>query len=432
MTSPQRLERDLPAILGDLSIAPYPDYIDDVLATTALRRQRPAWTVPERWLPMEISSQTVAPGLRSWRPVVLLVVLALLLVAIAAAYVGSQPRRTPAAPFGPAANGSIVFARDGDIFRADPVTGATTAIVGGPEADSRPVYSPDGTRIAFGRALAGDATSGVLFVADADGRGLVQVTPTPLRNLSGWSFSPDGRSVVAIASAGLGQEIVIAASDGSGAPKEYPTFATLDDGPAQYRADGSEIMFIGREAGMDRRGVYAIDPTTGTVRTIVAPLAAPRDIHGANWSPDGGHIAYGEYDPTAGPISARTHVVAADGTGDRLVDTDPRAVASSGLTWANDGTRLLIDRSYSDTDTRTVIVPVDGSSTGVEIGCPPAEITADCVVAWSWSPDDRQLLGTVDLDGGQSAQFFADPSTGAIRAAPFTGGSEPGWQRLAQ
>ena len=313
---------------------------------------------------------------------------------------------------------------------ADPVTGATTAIVTGPDTDTRPIYSPDGTRIAFGRTLADDPTRSLLFVAEANGGGLLQVTPEPMRNLSGWSFSPDGRSVVAIASAEFGQQIVVAATDGSAAINEYPTFATLDDSPAQYRADGSEIMFIGHEPDEARRGVYAIDPATSTVRTIVAPLADGRDIHGAIWSPDGGHIAYGEYDPSVGPISARTHVVAADGTGDKLVDTDPRSVAASGLTWSNDGTRLIIDRFYSDTDVRQVIVPVDGSSLGVEIGCPPAKVSAECVVAWSWSPDDSQLLGTLDL-GGQSAQFFADPLTGTIKNAPWTGGGEPAWQRLA-
>ena len=52
MTTGQRLERDLPQILGELATRPYPDYIDDVLATTARARQRPASTFPERWLPM--------------------------------------------------------------------------------------------------------------------------------------------------------------------------------------------------------------------------------------------------------------------------------------------------------------------------------------------------------------------------------------------
>ena len=32
MTTPSRIERNLPGILGDLSAAPTPDYLDDVFA----------------------------------------------------------------------------------------------------------------------------------------------------------------------------------------------------------------------------------------------------------------------------------------------------------------------------------------------------------------------------------------------------------------
>ena len=52
MTMPSRIERNLPAILEDLSMAPVPDYLDDVFGQTGRIRQRPAWTFPGRWLPM--------------------------------------------------------------------------------------------------------------------------------------------------------------------------------------------------------------------------------------------------------------------------------------------------------------------------------------------------------------------------------------------
>ena len=52
MTTPTRIERELPGILGDLSAGPTPDYLDDVFGRTGRMRQRPAWSFPERWLPM--------------------------------------------------------------------------------------------------------------------------------------------------------------------------------------------------------------------------------------------------------------------------------------------------------------------------------------------------------------------------------------------
>ena len=62
MTSEARFERQLPAILEDLYLGPSPDYRDEVLATAVRTRQRPAWTFPGRWLPMDITTRTIPGG----------------------------------------------------------------------------------------------------------------------------------------------------------------------------------------------------------------------------------------------------------------------------------------------------------------------------------------------------------------------------------
>src|SRR5262245_4464840 len=153
MTAETRLERNLPGILDDLSAGPAPDYFDDVFARTGRMRQRPGWTFPGRWLPMaEITrSRAFAPA-PPWR----LIAVALLLIAlvVAALFVaGSQ--RSVAPPFGPARNGDIVYELNGDLYVANSDTGVTRLLVGGPEVDSAPGYSPDGTRVAFIRDAEG-------------------------------------------------------------------------------------------------------------------------------------------------------------------------------------------------------------------------------------------------------------------------------------
>jgi hypothetical protein len=52
MTSEQRFEHELPDLLADLYMRPAPDYRHDVVQRAVRTRQRPAWTFPERWLPM--------------------------------------------------------------------------------------------------------------------------------------------------------------------------------------------------------------------------------------------------------------------------------------------------------------------------------------------------------------------------------------------
>ena len=94
MTTPTRIERELPGILGDLSAGPAPDYLDDVFGRTGRTRQRPAWSFPERWLPMaDITRSRAFPYSPPWRMIVLALVVIALIVAAALAYVGfAAPR----------------------------------------------------------------------------------------------------------------------------------------------------------------------------------------------------------------------------------------------------------------------------------------------------------------------------------------------------
>ena len=67
--------------------------LDRALAATRRVSQRPVWTLPEWWIPMELTAAR-APRL----PIVALVMLALMIVALVASsvFVGSQPRELPA------------------------------------------------------------------------------------------------------------------------------------------------------------------------------------------------------------------------------------------------------------------------------------------------------------------------------------------------
>ena len=435
MTSPRRFEQDLPALIADLYLAGTPDYRDDLVQQVARVRQRPAWTFPERWLPMDLATKALPGAPRvPWRIVGVLALLAALLAAMLAFYAGSE-RRIPAEPFGPAANGSIAFAQDGDIYTADPVTGKAAPVIVGPETDSAPTWSLDGTRFAFERKAEGTTGPGLLFVANGDGRGLAQITPEPQSGLSDWSFSSDGSSIVTYVGGGPGQRIMVVSSDGSGRAKTFDVGATFDDMPPLYSADGSEIMFIGRHPGAEYRDLYALDVASGTVRTIISGSVAA-DVHTASWSPDGTHIAYAVHDLNSLAISTRTHVVAADGTGDVLVDAHPDSIADAGTTWSNDGTRLIITRflpgESPDGLARSAIVPIDRSNVGVEMECPAGAPPTDCTADLVWAPDDSVILGSrVDALNRPVPHFLVDPATGRIRPAPWTATGHPAMQRRA-
>src|SRR5262249_52442715 len=99
----------------------------------------------------------------------------------------------PALPFGPARNGSVVYALGGDIYAADPTLGTSHRIVTSPEFERNPLVSPDGTRIAFLRT---DANSTVdsfdLVVANIDGSNqrTISTTKAPYADPGFWSPDP--------------------------------------------------------------------------------------------------------------------------------------------------------------------------------------------------------------------------------------------------
>ena len=222
MSTRPPIERRLPDILADLSAAPYPDYTDALLARTASARQRPVWVFIERWLPMSMVSAARAAAPRvPWRLVGALALLILALVVGGILFAGARQQSLPA-PFGPAANGLFAYSADGDIYVADPVTGDGRAIVTGPEDDSDPVWSRDGTRIAFRRAVdvvsdGGVSAGATLFVVQPDGTRLTEVTPEPMpKGLQQYSFSPDGGEVIFVGNGASSGDLYIAKSDGTG------------------------------------------------------------------------------------------------------------------------------------------------------------------------------------------------------------------------
>ena len=429
MNGSQRLERDLPFVLEDLYLGGMPDYRDDLVQRIAATRQRPVWTFPKRWLPMDITTQRLPMSGVPWRAVALVAALALILAAAMAVYVGSQrPTHLPADPFGLAANGVVVATLDGDIVAIDPVTHSTRTIIGGPESDTDPVFSGDGARIAFRRT--DDSGGQHLFVANADGSGVVDALQDPVVQLINWTFSPDGQRLLATADVDDRAALLVARSDGSTPAQaldiRLPTAAGDIEGSWFRPPDGNEILVLAGQPDHWARGIYLVDVDGGTLRPIVEP-SAPYDVFGATWSPNGEWISYGRYDGTVDGVSAEAWIVAADGSGDRRIDPAPTA-ADAPMAWSNDSTRLLIGRD-PDGDARIAVIGVDPTTPIIELDCRSAGI-ANCSGDWLWSPDDSTLLGRVP-DGTGDRYVLADPDTGVVTETSWAATGIPSWQRVA-
>ena len=302
MTRFDRVEPRLAELITELAAPSLPDYTDDVLARTAGLRQRPRWTLLERWLPMGVLAQRSAYIPRvPWRAVI---VTALLLVVVAAtlAWFGSQRRVAP--PFGPARNGLIMYTVDGDLRTWNPDTGSTDTILSGTTDDFTGMFSRDGTKLAFLRRERppSDAEPELISiqVANADGTNPLDLTG-PLDAPDQWDWSPAGDAIVVQSKIGGRPTLQVVPTDGS------ERLRVLDTGmavtfPTWLPPNGDEIVFRGVAKTPDglRSGLFAISPDGGEPRPLTATDGHPEfGYEGTALSPDGTHLLYQVWDPVA-------------------------------------------------------------------------------------------------------------------------------------
>jgi Tol biopolymer transport system component len=182
------------------------------------------------------------------------------------------------------------------------------------------------------------------------------------------------------------------------------------------------------QANYASRGIYVVDLDSGTVDTVLEP-SAPDDVYGARWSPDGEWISFAQFFPASVPTS-RTHIVAADGSGDRVLDSESGSLNDRPSSWSNDSTRLVIQRFYGDEgDERVAVFALDPATPSVELDCRTVGLAA-CPEDWKWSPDDTQLFTAVEEESGAVRYLLADPATGIVTEAPWSGTGDASWQRV--
>ena len=161
--------------------------LEATLTRIGRTRRLPAWLLPERWLPMQLTSRLQpVPSIAG----VLLVLGLILALAVAAVLIGSQRQRLD--PFGPAANGRIAFVSEGDIYGQQPDGTDPVAVTSG--ADHRWTARLVARRLEgrFPAVVVVAASTADLMVLDIDAGTLVPVAEGAV-NASVPSWSPDDR-----------------------------------------------------------------------------------------------------------------------------------------------------------------------------------------------------------------------------------------------
>ena len=425
MTSQPRFERNLPALLEDLYLGSTPSYRDDLLAATGRTRQRPAWSFPERWLPVDITTKIAPVARLPLRQLAIVALLAVLAAAALLAYVGSQ-HRVPL-PFGPAANGLLAVNRGGDVYTADPNTGELKLVLGGDEDDHAPGFSPDGMQIAF---LRGDP--GELWVVNADGGSPHRVGDGPIAGLEWSNWTPDSKHLLVIGRFDGDIRIRIFEARANGAYRDLATDYLPDPAELTFSPPtGAEIVFraqLRKNTGL--MGLFVMNADGTNIRTLVeptVPVGITMDMAGLAITPDGQRIFYTHYYDEA---HMQLWVMNADGTNKhQFVHVD------SGCDWEGlpavspDGRYVAFWRCLPDNKGQISIARADGTGPVVDAGPAFAGVTT----SYGWSPDSTKLLVIPNESGQFVRPYLLDPAGGPGTRPPLEIEPEnPDWQRLAE
>ena len=434
MTSLPRFERNLPGILEDLYLGPSPDYRDDLLATARRTRQRPAWSFPERWIPVDIANRLAfAP-----RYPARLFAVALLVLALVAAgllwYAGTHPPIKPALPFGPARNGAVVYALGGDIYVGDSATGNSRRIVSGTEFDRYPRVSPDGTHVAFLRTSAASTEDRFdLVVASIDGSSTRILDTAKLSESDPISWAPDGSYLLV----DVGSDTYRVEIDGS-APHRVAFETRIQDGAFQAPS-GAQVLY---ESLMGARALGVMHPDgSGAHLIYTIPFAEQADncdFGTVAWSPDGSRIAFMRR-PAGTPDQCRIFVMNADGTGAHQLTTDTDVLVETDLRWSPDGTQIAFDR-WNNTIGNWLVQPIGvvSANGGATRSLGPTPVSDGA--AFEWSPDGTSIISapaTVlqwppSTSMPEAPPVIIDVATGASHEAAWTLSSWPSWQRVGE
>ncbi len=354
---------------------------DAALARTSRMRPRPAWLLPERWIPMQLTTRLQpVPRLA---PVVAMIGL-LLALAIALFAVGSQHRLPP--PFGFARNGTFAWVSNGQIVATDLGSTKPRQVTTGDPTFNRPTFSRDGTKLAYERFIDADQSTADIIVAAADGS-----NPNVIDHggLGIMAWSPDGRSLAYMAWAGAPNasrlQIVITAADGSS--RNVITTLPGDAWGPVWSPDGTRLL-----VGVDPGGytdTYVVDVDGKNARKLNHIRSKEGGDSDGEWSPDGSTILYSAGDPNG---ALGVYLVGLDGATERLIS--PGLKSAKNASYSPDGSRIAY---MSDDGSGQGWQVVIADATGKQLTTLPGYHGSNAPI---WSPDGSKIA-VIDWQGSQ-------------------------------
>jgi Tol biopolymer transport system component len=324
---------------------------------------------------------------------------AALLLALPSSFV-AQTTPTPRPSFAQPAlspdGKEIAFASGGDIWTVPASGGEAHLLISDPADESRPLYSPDGTRLAFVSTRTG---AGDIYVLTLATGALQRITFSDSgSNLDGWSRDGQWLYFTSAANDVAGQGDIFRVRSIGGTPLEVSSERYMNEFESSPSPDGKSIVLVAKGISSGqwwRKGHAHIDETELWLKPLATPagykLLVPADAKHAwpMWSADGRNLFFMSDETGAENI---WQADAASGEAKPVTH-----FTSSRCLWPTislDGGTILVERNFSiwKLDTHS------GKSEEVHIalrGSPSSPgVTHAPITAWSGlalAPDGRKI-----------------------------------------
>ena len=165
----------------------------------------------------------------------------------------------------------VLFEQNGSIWVVNPDGSGLLKVVDAPiehwrPYTAQPVWSPNGRRIAFAAPGVGEENNADIFVINADGSGMFNLTRHPAEDIQP-AWSPDGRYITFV-STREGHWGIYAVEVEGGAL--LPVFYNPDAGAylPTWSPDGSQIAFVVGNSGIWKEQLFITDWPAGSPRQL--------------------------------------------------------------------------------------------------------------------------------------------------------------------